>query len=380
MQFGKQIKRFAKNVLYGPRMHLLYQQQRQERLSTLEIIDKACGFTLARQCKDGFCFTDGHTDPDLYSTAYAISLLGLCKRLDMLNEQQKRAVVNYFAAHQNSDGLYRARNLDTPQAETGQSWGYMHLLPHILIALDYLEAKPQRDFNYINRVFKDIREEDWLESIFAKDYLGASNFFMNILVVLLYARDVLADEKAGALAKRLNYYVLHNILPRYIRDPRTVDAFDRSKSVKTIYHLLPSLCYDNELPNSISQGVADLTLATQNSLGSYGVCILSDACEDIDSIYNLIILRHKIQLPAVDNSLRHALRYMPINQNPDGGFVFRRYTTFCYGGARALSSAKDQSNMFGTWFRMLAYAFAEHAISKQAEWSFSCVPGYQWHP
>lgn len=380
MQITQEIKRVAKDVLYGPRIYAHRIRQQLSARSAFEIVDGACRYAMERYLGPGFCFTAGSKIPDLYSTAYAISLLGLCRRLDWLDARQKDALVEYFAAHQSADGLYRAKNLNTVQAEVGQGWGYMHLLPHILIALDYLNATPTMPFGFVNRIFQSTDPEDWLDAIFSEDYLEASNFFMNIQVALQYERDTRKDDKAAALSGRLNQHVLSAILPRYVGNLDQMSVFERSKKAKTIYHLLPSLCYDDLLPQKLAEGVTRLTLATQNRIGSYGVCTMSDACEDIDSTYNLAILQRQVPTPEIAASLQKALHYMPVNQNRDGGFVFRRYTPFCYGGAQVLSSGRDQSNMFATWFRVLAYAFAERATKHQIDWHFSRLSGYQWHP
>ena len=379
MQITQEIKRVAKDVLYGPRIYAIRMRQQLSARSAFEIVDGACRYAMERYLGPGFCFTACSKIPDLYSTAYAISLLGLCRRLDWLDARQRRNLVEYFAAHQAADGLYRAENLNTPQAEVGQGWGYMHLLPHILIALDYLNATPTMPFGYVNRIFQSTDPEDWLDAIFSEDYLEASNFFMNIQVALQYERDTEKDDKMAALSGRLNQHVLKEILPRYIGNPDQMGVFERSKKAKTIYHLLPSLCYDDLLPQKLAEGVTRLTLATQNRVGSYGVCTMSDACEDIDSVYNLAVLLQQAPSPGIERSLEKARLYMPVNQNSDGGFVFRRFTSFCYGGAQVLSSARNQSNMFATWFRVLAYAFADRATKHQINWNFSRVPGYQWH-
>ena len=380
MKINREIKRFAKEVLYGPPIYALSLRKQLSPVSAFEIVNRACRYVMERYVRNGFCFVAGSTVPDLYSTAYAISLLGLCRRLDLLDAQQRTGLVEYFASHQAADGLYRAENLNTPQAETGQGWGYMHLLPHILIALDYLDAKPKMPFGYVDHLFLTVSPEDWLEEIFSDDCLNASNFFMNIQVALQYERDTKQDDKAAALSARLNQHVLKEILPRYIGNPDQMSVFERSKSTKTIYHLLPSLSFDDLLTQKLAEGVNRLTLATQNLVGSYGVCTMSDACEDMDSVYNLAVLQKQDSSPKLKSSLEKAILYMPVNQNGDGGFVFRRFTPFCYGGAQVLSSARNQSNMFATWFRLLAYAFAERATEHQINWNFSRVPGYQWHP
>ena len=334
---------------------------------------------MARRSDVGFHFAKGCQAPDLYSTAYGVSLLGLCGRLSWLDEQQKDAIIAYFAAHQSVDGLYRAINLTAPTVEFGQGWGYLHLLPHILIALDYLGVKPTFEFSYLDKIFETKDPETWLEEIFSYDHLSASNSFMNIQTALQYERDVLGSRKAAKLSSRLNTYVIKKILPGLLFKYQELNIFERSKRAKTIYHLLPNILYDSP-PDFISNEIVDLNLSIQNNIGSFGVCTLSDACEDIDSIYNLAVLKQEKNSKDIERSLRAARNYIPLNQNRDGGFAFRRFTKFRYGGLDILSSGRNQSNMFSTWFRLLAYAFADEATDQKFDWKFSRVAGYQWHP
>ena len=122
--------------------------------------------------------------------------------------------------------------------------------------------------------------------------------------------------------------------------------------VQFAYHLYPILFFDGLGITSGATLEAALaeTLATQNAYGGFGLGDASSACEDIDSIE--ILVRLGRGRPAVDRALLRALAWVLVNQNSDGGLVFRRGQPLSYGHAE-LSAAAGESELFSTWFRML---------------------------
>lgn len=79
--------------------------------------------------------------------------------------------------------------------------------------------------------------------------------------------------------------------------------------------------------------------------------------------------------------LRRALPWVLVNMNDDGGFVFRRGEKFVYGHER-MSSERDKSAMFPTWFRTLSLAYLAQALPDSVvggfDWQFLCCPGLQF--
>jgi len=377
----KEIGRLGKNIMYGPRLARMKKNLTAENITREAIVDKATKYVMSCQIKGRgmFGFTSHTAEPDLYSTAYAVNYLGLVGRLNLLNNTDRRNIIDYFNSHQDFDGLYRSSNLVTPASESGQGWGVMHLLPHIIIALDYLHDRPKTPFHYLYDIFNDCDPETWVDKIFAKDILSASNYFMNVVVALQYSRDFMNDTRSEEILTRLIKYTNDRLLIRLIDSGNVSNVLKRSEAVKTIYHLLPGLIYDKSVLGPLKGSILDMSIKTQNNIGGYGVSTLSNACEDMDSIYNIAMISYKNKKWRSLGSLQKSLQYIPINQNDDGGFVFQRFYSFCYGGCETLSSGKNESNMFATWFRVLGYAFADVIVNDNAkDWYFSRIPGYQW--
>lgn len=378
-----ELKRIAKDLLFLP--GILKETRRLARapVSLDALLDRCTRFVLACRLSDspGFGFTPAHRSADLYSTAYAVSYLGLTGRLNELSAAQRSAIGDYLRAHQSEDGLFRDPGLISSRTETGQGWGWMHLLPHIIIALDYLDQVPDRPFRFATDFVRGRDVADWYLGLSGLDPLSASNHFMNLVVALQYARDMMAAPEGAEAVEALLDLAQNRLIPEYLCAGAQGGVLNRSKMVKTIYHLLPSLVYQRTVTRELEQKVLRLTLATQRWHGGFGASILCDACEDIDSIYHLSVLPSAELSGRVEQSLSRALAYLPMNSVKDGGMVFRRFKPFCYGECLQLASAADCGNLFATWFRVLSYAFADTALHGDRNvWSFSRVPGYQYLP
>ncbi len=129
--------------------------------------------------------------------------------------------------------------------------------------------------------------------------------------------------------------------------------------------------------------IIDSCLRTQNKFGGFGVPANSSACEDIDSIDPLVRLYFlgNYRKEEIKKSLERAIVWVLVNMNEDGGFVFRRMEPFVYGH-KLMSSGKDESAMFPTWFRTLSLAYLAKALPTsflgKFDWQFIRCPGYQF--
>lgn len=322
---------------------------------------------------------------DIYSSVYAAMLLGLLGELDKLSTEQKSQWADFLLSHQGKDGLFRDPKLDSVLSETCHYWGWHHLAPHMLIALQYLGVKPLYDFKKVLELFKGQSMEEWLSNrAWRENYLAVSNEIMNVGVLLQYSRDRFANEHADKLVQELKNWLVNNK-----RDPETTlwgyetnrSPCDISKGVKTAYHLLPIFYFDENEDVLDVNAILRSTLETQNALYGFGPCIVTNACEDIDSIYLLAILdtQDKALGYAIQQAVRNYLNWVFVNMNQDGGFVFQRIRPFQYADQPRLSSAANQSNMFGTWFRTLSIAFACVRLGLPHPFQLSTVPGYQFY-
>jgi len=151
------------------------------------------------------------------------------------------------------------------------------------------------------------------------------------------------------------------------------DPYQLSRTVQFAYHILMAYFYDKR-EIKYKDRIVELTLRTQNKLGGYGVKLNSSACEDMDSIELLLHLGRKYD-NRVQDSLKKALAWVLSNQNEDGGFVFRRNEPLWYGHT-IMSSQKNESNMFATWFRTLSIAKIVNYFENNSVYNIRKMPGY----
>lgn len=328
-----------------------------------------------------FRFSSSQPSPDLYSSVYAAMLLGLMGELEKFSLKERNKWANYLLSFQGEDGLFRDSRIESPLAESCHYWGWHHLAPHVIVALDYLGVHPENDFLAITKLFDNISMDHWLKTReWENNYLAVSNEVMNVGILLQYSRDYFCNGRAESLLNEMKSWLLKNK-----RDPETSlwggntnrTACDVSKAVKAAYHIVPIYYYDNEEQNLNNDSVLYYALATQNRFGGFSPSLVADACEDIDSVYLLSIWPESSGYD-VARSLEKYLRWVFVNQNKDGGFVFKRFRPFQYADQERLSSRANESNMFATWFRTLSIAFACEALKTPHQFSFSRVPGYQF--
>jgi prenyltransferase beta subunit len=328
-------------------------------------------------------FCNSIKEYDLYSSVYAVMTLGLLNEVKNLSLEEKLNWSNYILSFQNKDGFFVDENLSTPLASKIHHWGWYHLLPHLIIALDYLDTKPKYDFKFIYDMFEKQTIEEWLNSRqWEENYLAVSNEIMNITVLLQYSRDKLNNTKAKDYVSRILDWLEINQIDDKTNlwgSKTSRSKLDISKAVKSAYHYLPMFIYDNKLNNLDINSIIKYTLKTQNEFGTYGPCSLTDGCEDIDSLYLLT------QLPSpnnskdkINNSVEIFFNKVFSNMNSDGGFVFQRLKTFQYADSK-LKSNINESNMFGTWFRTLSIAYACKYLHIDNEFKFSDTSGYQFY-
>jgi hypothetical protein len=327
-------------------------------------------------------FSKSSEKKDLYSSVYTVMTLGLFDEIKNLNIKDKDSWTNYILSFQKENGLFVDDYLESPLSNKIHYWGWFHLLPHLIIALDYLEAKPKYDFKFIYEMFENKTVEEWLDSRdWKENYLAVSNEIMNITVLLQYSRDTFNNELGKDYVDRILLWLKTNQIDKKTGlwgNKTSRSNLDISKAVKTAYHYIPMFVYDNDLEGLNIENIIKYTLQTQNQFGTYGPCCLTDGCEDIDSLYLLIQLPiSKKYSNQVDDSVKIFFDKVFTNMNDDGGFVFRRMTPFQYADSK-LKSNKDESNMFGTWFRTLSVAYACEYLDIENGFKFSNVSGYQF--
>lgn len=327
-------------------------------------------------------YSKSTSTPNLYSSVYACLIYSMYGKLNELTVAEKKSWVNYFNSFQNpNDGLFYDESLRNDIYDDTDWWGARHLVVHLINAYIALEAKPKHPFSYLEN-YKDIvylnnwlDHQDWSTAFLYENDID--NKIMNIVTVLQYQRDYLNDKKAAKAVSFIQQYLLDRINPStgmwgyYNLDNKA----DLSRMVQFAYHLFPMYFYDKiDIKNK--ERIIDLVLRTQNSAGGFGDKLNASACEDIDSIYLLIRFSKltSYKKEEIDLSLKRAFIWVFANQNDDGGFVFRRNEAFWYGHEQ-MTSRKNESALFPTWFRTLSIAYLSNHFYHQR---FNIVksPGY----
>lgn len=345
---------------------------------TMEFISKN------RQGKYAFSFSKTSAYSTLYSSIYAAATLSLLGKLSELSTKERQDWAYYIQSYQCEDGLFRDPVVANDIAETEDWWGWRHLTCHALIALTALGFTIQNEFKVLEPFYKAGFTTSWLEARQWKTKLDCvGNEILNYGTLLQYARDFHQEVRAAnALAE------MYKWLDK-AQDPDTglwAPPFNTrrllSVGVQNAYHIWLLYFYD-EKPIQYVDRCVDSCLATQNKLGGFGVQPNSSACEDIDSIDPLVRFHHltNYRHDEVKEALTKAYKWVLVNVNEDGGFVFRRGEPRRYGH-KLMSSKADEGAMFSTWFRTLSLAYLSKVVDdlhlKEANWCFVHCPGYQF--
>lgn len=329
-----------------------------------------------------YTYSPACSTPNVYSSAFACMIYSMFGKLDDLMAEEKQEWAQYLNSFQcNKDGLFYDESLNNENYNDCDWWGARHLAVHLINAFVALGVKTKYPFTFLEAYYDVENIQKWLNSFSWNDSFSyendIDNKIMNIAVLLQYQRDYWYDEKAGQAVKFIQTFLLSKINPDtgmwgyYDIGNKT----DLSRMVQFAYHLFPIFFYDSiDIGNK--EKIIDLTLKTQNNFGGFGIKLNSSACEDIDSI-DILIRFSKNTLyknKEVDMALKRSFIWVLANQNDDGGYVFRRNEPFFYGHEQ-MSSGKNESAMFPTWFRTLTIAYLSN-YSSEDQFHLVEAPGY----
>ncbi|MBL7161900.1 MAG: hypothetical protein ISS57_04780 [Anaerolineales bacterium] len=329
-------------------------------------------------------FAASQSVPVLYNATYAAMTLHLLNELQHFSSDERTAWVDYFSCYQAPDGLFKDPRIENDLVETDDWWGWRHLALQVIISITALGGVVGKPFVFLDPYLDLDYLTAWLENQdWEKRAAFASNAVQNIGVLLQYSRDYHANDQAGRAVECMLDWLGRNQDPTtgfWGESGSTPDSL--SLGVQTGYHLWLLLFYDKR-PIRCVERIIDSVLATQNSFGGFGVLSNSSACEDIDSIDPLVRLSllTDYRREDIQSVLRKALPWTLVNMNDDGGFVFRRGERLIYGHER-MSSAKNESALFPTWFRTLSLAYLAQVLPDtligDIEWQFVDCPGLQF--
>lgn len=337
---------------------------------------KVCNYLLSMQVKNyEYRFSEKTNEPTLYSSVYACMIKGL---FGIIKESEKADWVEYFDSFQNDDGLFIDPVCLNETYMQGDGWGARHLVPHIIIAYNRLGGTPKKEFLFLKKLLDPDKMLKWISSLDYRKVWSSSNAIMNYGVTMQYARDYMGLASGKAIEAMQNWLLKHARKDCGMWFEGSLEKkYNRYQAIRGAYHIYPILIYDGiDLP--YADKALDFIMKSQNKWGGFDCHIGSSACDDIDAIDPMIRLAIQLNLSKdiIRPSLEKAFSWVLVNQNDDGGFVFRRRGKFSYGGLKQLSSESQQSNMFATWFRTLSILYILEYLNK-AKTEFVRIPGYE---
>lgn len=326
-------------------------------------------------CKYRFSYSA--ENETLFSAVYAMLIYGLVgKKIPEIDEWKY-----YLDSAQGNDGVWRDKNIsfrnwDNRDAE----WNDIHLIPHIIYGYELINCVPPKKFSFLDK-FRDIGYvEAFCNKIEFDKFWGESNGVMNYLVSMIYSRDVMGDKELDKSIRYIIDYLKHQM-------DSTGGLWTDKKDIQSLYEAVrggyhvwmlmiqEGVCFD---PDTIKK-IIDCILALQNKFGGFNKNIIADTCHNIDCIDPLV--RFSLMLPnyrksEVEDALLKAKNYLLCNRNKDGGFCFNRMCKFRYGNDAHISK-RNESNMFATWFTLLALILIEEYFSNDAI-LVSYLPGMEY--
>ncbi len=322
-------------------------------------------------------FSNSVEETTLFSSVYAALVYGL---LDMpLNDVN--GWMEFLSSFQDEDGIWRDRKHPFRNwTYRDEEWNDIHIIPHIIYVYEAIGKTPRKEFVFLSKFLDENYVKNFCDSIDFENFWGASNGVMNYLVSLIYACDVMGESK---YYKAIEYIILY--LEKYMNNTKGVFTGNRDKkslyeAIRGGYHVWMLMIQKGVVfHEKIITNIIDTILSIQNNFGGFNDRIIADVCHNIDCIDPLT--RFSLMMPdyrrdEVTKTLKKARNYLLSNMNQDGGFCFSRMNKMFYGNC-SLISARNESNMFGTWFTLLALLIIEEYLSGERLIK-SSLPGMQY--
>jgi prenyltransferase beta subunit len=320
----------------------------------------------------------------LYASCYAVLTRHLFADLDQLSIADKSQWAEFIQKYQSSDGLFRDPLIDCQLAEDADWWGWRHMTVHALMALTAVDSVAKIQFRILEPFKKRGGMTDWLEKrTWEVSAADVSNEIQNYGTMLQYARDFQKEQWANnALDEMYEWLDRRQDKETGLWGTRFDTPYYLSQGVQTGFHIWMLYFYDKR-NIQYKERIIDSCLKSQNRLGGFGVAMNSSSCEDIDSLDPLARLYYEVDYRRSDirDAFEKALPWVLVNQNHDGGWVFRKYQNFQYGHT-LMSVGPRESSMFPTWFRSLSIAYVYQILdnprNEHFKWHFLDCPGLQF--
>lgn len=355
-------------------IHFSFENQKEKTLKFVSQMQTSNEFE--------YKYSPSNKVPSIYNSVYACMILSMYGEIKKMDTLTKKKWISYFDSFQDPNtGFFVDDRIVNKNWKTINWWGAKHLCPQVISVYTAFGAKPKHEFIWVKKYY-DINllqslldTCDWDSAI--PDENDIDNEIMNLGAILQYQRDFFNDQQAGKAVVFLKDYLKSkiNASTGMWGGYNVNDKAELARMIQFSYHLFRIFFYDNEaLINE--KKLIDLILKSQSSNGGWGMKINSSACEDIDAIDILIYASNRTDYRKEDikKAITLSLIFILANQNEDGGFVFRRDEPFTYGTS-VMSSGRNESAMFPTWFRSLCIAYMCNFLGI-ANYDIVHCPGY----
>lgn len=374
------------SVVFYDKIHIVFCYKKYKNSRSIDEIKKTSVLYINSMRKlgnnfVGYKYSKNTTKPILYSTIANL----LLKHLYKIKDEQNKIELDYLLSFQDEkDGLFKDPSIKCKKAEQLSWWGWKHLTLHVLNTLALYKEKPRfenlyiKKYNTPDKLTKYINSLDW-----GKQVPDTSNEIQNIGTMLQYERDFNSHTEYNQLLQ----IIYDKINKEQNKETGLFGVNFNSKKelsygIQAGYHFWTLYFYDNQNIQNKEQ-IIDSLLLSQNKYGGYDYRMYSGACADIDSIDPLMrfLFITDYRKEDIINSLKKAKSNLLVNNNKDGGWVYRRNEAKKIFH-KEMYSGKNISNVFYTWWRILGLAYCTKGINyiekTESNFHFEKVPGVQF--
>lgn len=334
-------------------------------------------------------FKDGNST--ILSSSFGVQLNFL---LDSLADYPTDKISTSLKKQQNTKtGLFIDKDFDIKETEGFEEeyilWQFTYFAT---IALDMLNETLPFSFNFLAKLKNKGMLEKWLNKQDFKNFWYTSNKIMFLFYFLTYEQERLNVDNSKLIEYLFTFLDSKQDVNTGFWGTQEGTTLERGMfGAAHIY-----LYYDfHERDMNHKEAIVDNVLGLQNLYGLYGAG-LGGACEDYDAIEILSILAkhtgHAAEL--VQKSLSKTYSVICKCQRRDGSFPYsidtrsisrklkdiikRRLYVYKYSGWQKMTSSKFESDLWGTYFRVLAIAKIERilGIGDSNKYKFYSLPGW----
>jgi hypothetical protein len=331
-----------------------------------------------------YSFCASVSTPVLYGSVYAFMLHSMLRKFSA--SKQIGAWIDYFDGFQTDDGQFRDPTLAGDAFEHiggwGEGWGVRHITAHMITPYARAGRRPALPFRFLEPHYEPGSLDTWLGKFnFREQLWSQSNHVMNLYSVLQFARDHMAEPRAGFAVDRIANWLRETQNPEtgMWHDGPLTSRAQMNDAIRAAYHYYPLFEYDgHHLP--FQQQTIDAIIKTQNSWGAFEEEDRpAGACEDIDALDPLLRFAQRTGHRQDDVTLaaERAFVWILSCRNEDGGSASMPEHGFHYGNHPLTTSKTGESNLLATWFRTLNVAYLSEFIGLPQKFVIGRYPGYE---